>query len=342
MSAHVHQRQVIRSFVKMLYDIQALRMAAGLRVVSAFKPILEASGVVFKEELAEGEDKKKAEEKVTVKIMGMLMADYKACRDPKTGEIITSAQFEKIKDKMTYLKVYDMVALLDAYMVLVDREKQQFAMLTKVLSGHPLYEYIMANRDDWVGVGPAAIAVLISEIDIHNTMYPTRLFKYAGLDVAPDGRGRSRRSEHLIDVEYVDRNGNKQTKRSITFNPFLKTKLIGTFADSMIRAGSPTERNGHRTSRYKQIYLDYKHRITCREEARAQQDPNYVKWTKAHIHNAAKRYMIKRLLADIYNVWRRLENLPVAPSYEEAKLGLIHGQTYMTPEQRQAANAAAE
>jgi len=34
--------------------------------------------------------------------------------------------------------------------------------------------------------------------------------------------------------------------------------------------------------------------------------------------------MIKMFLVDLYNAWRRLEGLPVAPTYSEAKLGKVH------------------
>ena len=40
----------------------------------------------------------------------------------------------------------------------------------------------------------------------------------------------------------------------------------------------------------------------------------------------AIRYMIKQFLADLYNAWRPLEGLEVAPTYAEAKLGIKHRQ----------------
>jgi hypothetical protein len=34
--------------------------------------------------------------------------------------------------------------------------------------------------------------------------------------------------------------------------------------------------------------------------------------------------MIKSFLRDLYNAWRPLEGLPVAPTYNEAKQGHVH------------------
>jgi len=70
--------------------------------------------------------------------------------------------------------------------------------------------------------------VLISEIDIHKSRYPSSLWRYAGLDVAEDGKGRSRHKEHLVPIEYVDKDGNPAVRQGITYNPFLKTKLMGS------------------------------------------------------------------------------------------------------------------
>ena len=120
--------------------------------------------------------------------------------------------------------------------------------------------------------------------------------------------GRSRRKEHLVDVQYTNTKGEQATRKSITFNPYLKTKLTGVFAPCLIKAGG----------KYKDIYDAYKHRI--------ENHPNHVEKTKAHRHNMAMRYMVKMFLIDLYNAWRELENLPIAPPYHEAKLGIFHGK----------------
>jgi len=128
------------------------------------------------------------------------------------------------------------------------------------------------------------------------------------LDVAADGRGRSRRKEHLIDVQYADSNGEEQTRQSITFNPFLKTKLIGVLGPSFLRCGPDNQ--------YAKIYYDYKRRL--------ENHATYRDVSKGHRHSMAIRYMIKRFLADLYAAWRPLEGLPVYDPYETAKLGMDH------------------
>ena len=125
-----------------------------------------------------------------------------------------------------------------------------------------------------------------------------------GLDVGPDGKGRSRKAEHLIDREYTDKEGNQSTRKSITYNPFAKTKLMGVLAGSFLRCGSP----------YAQVYKDYKQRL--------ENHPSHKDKTANHRHQMAMRYMCKRFLVDLYMAWRPLEGLEVTEEYAVRKLGI--------------------
>lgn len=69
-----------------------------------------------------------------------------------------------------------------------------------------------------------------------------------------------------------------------------------------------------RDAHFRKFYDDYKHR---KESAG---------WgmNDGHRHNAAIRYMVKMLLADIHTKWRTFEGLPVRVSYQEQYLGHKH------------------
>jgi len=161
--------------------------------------------------------------------------------------------------------------------------------------------------EDVKGVGPTMAAVIISGFDIHKAEYPSSLWAYAGLDVVK-GAGRSRKKEHLVETTYTDAEGKEQTKMGISFNPFLKTKLIGVLGSSFVKT------NGI----YRDIYDNYKHRISNM--------PAHAEKSKGHINNMAIRYTVKRFLVDLYYNWRTMEGLPVAAEYSEAKLKMVHGK----------------
>jgi len=157
------------------------------------------------------------------------------------------------------------------------------------------------------GVGPKMASVIISEIDIRKAKYASSLWKYAGLDVAADGRGRSKKKEHLVEIAYTNSDGKAATRKGITFNPFLKSKLIGVLGPSFLKC----------KSMYSVIYYDYKLRL--------QNHPDHKDKSDGHRHNMAIRYMIKRFLVDLYVAWRELDDLEVYPEYARAKLGIVHG-----------------
>jgi hypothetical protein len=147
------------------------------------------------------------------------------------------------------ISTYTELCLLGQYVDLEASEKQHFSRLGNVLKEYPIFTQFL---DGVKGIGPAMAGVIVSEIDISKAEYPSSLWAYAGLDVAANGAGRSRKKEHLVEREYVDRDGNPATRVGITFNPFLKTKLVGVLGSSFLRAGD---------NPYRVIYDNYKHRL---------------------------------------------------------------------------------
>jgi hypothetical protein len=282
-------RQNLRTITRGTYDLQKLRIQIGNRIVANFKARLgQKPGE--KEETIEQEEKR---------VLDDIRRHYKLLTD---GVIAFPRQAKFKGDEV--ISSYTELVMVSEYIDVEQAEIDGFNRLKNVLVEFPIFvEFLEGVK----GVGPRMAAVIISEIDIHRAEYPSSLWKYAGIDVGSDGAGRSRRKEHLIDVEYTDKDGNTDTRKSITFNPFLKTKLVGVLAGSFLKAGEGP---------YRTIYDDYKHRL--------ENNDRHADKSKGHIHNMALRYMIKRFLVDLYNVWRPMEGLPVAPEYSEAKLGKKH------------------
>lgn len=281
------QKQNLRSIVRGAYDLQKLRIATGNRIVEQFRSKLG---------LSPGE--KEGDDKEAKKLLDDIRADY----DRITDGIVNLPRPSTFKGG-SIISEYTELVLVAQYVELLRQEERHFRRIGNVLLGFQIYtSFLQGVR----GIGPAMAGVLISEIDIHKAEYPSSIWRYAGLDVGPDGRGRSRRSEHLIEVSYTDSNGDEKTRNAITFNPFLKTKITGVLATSFLRSASP----------YRAIYDGYKHRLET--------DPAKADWTKLHVHNASLRYMVKQFLVDLYREWRTIEGLPVAPPYSEAKMGIVH------------------
>jgi len=285
----VNDREKIKPIVRGCYDIQKLRIEMGNRIVAVMKHKL-------------GQNPGETEQAIDLKgqiILKTLRSEHKRIADgAKTISLKSLSGYELISDMADF-------AMANHYESLCRAEEDNFKFLEKVISEVPIYK-------DWMkdvkGIGRALAGVIISEIDISKATYPSSLWKYAGLDVGPDGRGRSRRKEHLIDQEYIDREGKAKTKKSITFNPFLKTKLCGILGPSFLKCKSP----------YADLYYDYRNRL--------ENHPAYKDDSKGHRHNMAIRYIVKMFLKDLYIQWRTAEGLSVADMYSEAKLGIKHSR----------------
>lgn len=290
----------LRAMVRGAYDIQKLRIQMGNRIVDNFKKKL-------------GQESGKSEEQMDKEGQNILR-DLRRRYEKITDGVKSFPRHAGFKGDEV-ISNYTELCLIAEYLEMERSEETHFKRLEKVLRDYPIYTEFLEKVK---GVGPAMAGVILSEFDIHKAEYPSSLHVYAGLDVVKiyddDGNvvseeGRSKRKEHLVERPYIDKNGEEKTKMGITFNPFLKTKLVHVLASCFLRAGPDK-------SPYAKIYYDYRNRL--------EHHVVHKEKTKLHRHNMANRYMIKRFLVDLYNAWRPLEGLKVAPTYEEAKLGIIH------------------
>ena len=280
----------LRALVRGAYDIQKLRIQMGNRIVANFKAKL-------------GQDAQKPEATLTAEgkmILTQLRGHYKKITDGiKTFPRQSSFKGDEVISDFTEL------CLISQYVELEVQETGHFSRMGAVLKGYPIYnEFLEKVR----GVGPAMAGVIISELDPHKAKYPSSFWKYAGLDVAQDGKGRSRQKDHLVETEYIDGEGEVKTKMGITFNPWLKTKLIGVLGGSFLKA---------RDNPYAEAYYHYK--------ARIENHPAHLEKTKGHRHNMATRYAVKRFLVDLHSFWRALEGYEPTTEYSEGKLDIKHG-----------------
>jgi hypothetical protein len=305
------KRLAVKAVVRAFADAQKVRLAQGNRVIQAG---LLAAGI-------DPRDKAQVNKQGAEK-QQMLLADFDALLQVSDDDLSTldlqHRQFVKLM-KTAYLPhglLSDYVTALSCatYRNLERQEQKALLNVKRALKGFPIWEEFLSQVR---GCGESIGGTIVAEIDIHKAKYASSLWKYAGLDVAQDGRGRSRRSEHLVDIEYEDKSGKKQTKRGITFNPTLKTKLY-LLAEAFIKAGGE----------YREIYDKYKHRLENHSIYGKHNDgkeiPGVGKIQPGRRHHMAMRYAEKRFLVDLYIKWRTMEGLEVHKEYSEAKLGLTH------------------
>lgn len=125
--------------------------------------------------------------------------------------------------------------------------------------------------------------------------------EYIG-EVAVSEHGRRMSDTEMF--EYVKADGTKGMKRGLTYNPVVKTKLMGVLSGCLLKAKDPT---------YSTIYYDYRSRLDNSAQHKGKSD--------AQKNRMALRYMIKQFLRNLWTTWRNLEGLPVDNPYEVEKLG---------------------
>ncbi len=294
--AELGDRAHIRAAVRSLYDMQKLRIQNGNRIAAAFRYKLG----LHSSEKEESND-----------VANNLLNELRKELDRITDGI---AQLTKrIKFESPLITTYGELKLIETYDRQIEAEDQCAKAIVDMLSEFPISQWLAGVR----GCGPLMSGVIVSEINIEKCNSISALWKYCGLDVVQvadaktggfKGEGRSRRQHHLEPKEYTNAQGEVVQTKGISFNPFLKTKMVGVLGSSFIKAGGP----------YRELYDNYKFRL--------QNHPVHSQKTKAHIHNMAVRYMVKQFLADLWTEWRTLEGLPVRSNYAEGKLGIKHSK----------------
>ena len=216
------------------------------------------------------------------------------------------------------------------------QEKQVEKMLKKALKRFPVYNEFLLNVK---GVGEIAAGWIIGEFDIHEATTVSKMWQYAGLNpgmvrgkkridpgkhngepIAREIKGRTGNVEALIITTDKMVRGDKATDGFVLpYNKPLRTALVGVMAKGFIMQQSPY---------CLEFYYPYKMRLaqSHNEVTHIGKEKAWKDVSDGHRDRAAKRYMVKMFIADLYAAWRGLEGLPVRKPYQEEYLGHIHNK----------------
>ncbi len=251
--------------------------------------------------------------------------------DGKAQQLIESRQFD-IKDAENFRLLADNAR---------DQEKETEKMLLKTLRIIPVYNFWLKTVK---GIGPVSAGHILSSFNIVEATTVSKMWQYAGLNPGMvRGKKRVAKSKYKpdmgkvaqemtgkdgkgTDVIYITNDlvrGDRPTEGYVLpYNKNLRTHLLGVMADNFIKAQNVY---------CMEYYYPYKHRLEnehrpIENQGKARQDDGKA-WnevSKGHRDNAAKRYMVKNFLKDLYAHWRSIENLPVRAPYQEEYLGKKH------------------
>lgn len=317
------KRERIRLAVRFFYDAQKLRIAMGNRVADpdSFKMVPDKK-----------DPEKLKKVKKTVKRSDMdkalldMLTSIQRSRNPEEQDIEIAAPPTLEEEDREYLQRQQYV--------LHGLEADTLDRISKLLKDVPIAKWLIAQK----GLGPTLAGVIVSEIDISRSPTVSALWAYCGLHVNVESGLAMRRQRGV----------------KANWNSFLKSKLSKVLADCFIKANSP----------WRAHYDSYKMRKTNQQvpvcmlcngsgKMRAGEDQEWsddapppeerdskkkscsncggtggpAPWGRSAAHRdvAAKRYMVKMFLMELWQRWRTLEGLPVTEPYAVVALGREHG-----------------
>lgn len=277
----------------------------------------------------------RTDKQIAVRTYVRAREDFQAMRKRMDNRIGRKADGKSQELKES--RIYNEADLKNFDTLSVEARKQEgeiSKMLKNVLKEFPVYtEWLV----DVKGVGEIASGWIVGEFDIEKATTVSKMWQYSGLNPGMV-RGKIRvevkkYKEEMGEIiaTFVDEKGKPEAYIILTnelirgdkatpgfllpFNKRLRTALIGVLAPGFIKCKSPYAL---------EHYYPYKARLEQEENKANGNGKAWKDVSKGHRDNAARRFMIKAFLRDLYAAWRDLEGLPVRVPYQEEYLGHKH------------------
>lgn len=277
-------QNLIRLSMDLLYDFQRTRIACENRIGDYVRSLK-----VLDEGTAQGA------------IIKMAVRAHDTIEEFVNGRRCQWKTIEyNLGSKLKVIKDFTLYQMVKSYVMLKGAEAGQTLALKKLVEQHPMWNLFLK---DVRGCGITVAANLLGYLNIHQARHVSPFWSYAGVGtrMGDDGERVAMSKRCTAEVEYVTKDGEVKTKRSIGYNPELHSKLLSVFVDCCLKAGT-------KDNYYAEIYYDYKNRYANRADL---QDAS-----KMRLHRMAARQCVKALLRDLWVTWRSYAGYEVSRPYE--------------------------
>jgi len=194
-------------------------------------------------------------------------------------------------------------------------EKEMLKVLRKI----PVYNHFLEGVK---GCGTIASAHIISAFDIYKADTVSKMWQYAGLNpgmVVGKKRVKQGDEDVIVTTDKLIRGDHLEAGFISPFNKTLRVALRGVMCDGFIKAQNVYCMN---------FYYPYKERLANSSNSVPDGKGGTLKAWKdvsaGHRDGAAKRYMLKMFIKDLYAAWRPMHGLSVREPYQEQYLGHKH------------------
>ena len=272
------------------------------------------------------------------------MYDYQAMRIITAGRLrLKKDESEMIEDYMDDPEISekDYNAIDYTFQTSKRVEARLLKEIRGIVRAEPIYNEFLIKV---LGCGELMSAVILCEFDIKIATTVSKMWQFAGLNpglikgkkiikitkktdtsnIVKEYENQKGEKCGIIQSNEMIRGDKKKAGFVAPFNSWLRTKLIGVLAGGMIKAsGNINEEKINYAMKY---YYHYKKRLEQEKNTvlHIGKETAWKEVSKGHRDSAAKRYMIKMFLKDLYVIWRTLEGLEVRKPYQEEYLGYKH------------------
>lgn len=339
-------REKILQMVKNKEDLQKLRIGVGNRICASY---MRQFGI------KPGE--KKDEDAELDKVLKKLCSEYDRITDAyiQNGSS-AKKEIRNLQEAGQLQYILDMIDynLIDSYVKILEAEEKNRKALCDEVESHPVYGFFEEVR----GVGPEMAAVCLALFNPYKARHVANFWSFAGLNPVTVLKEKKEKGKTVLDEngdpiieekvignckqyletsECLSKDGKVIEKRGITYNPFLKTQLLGVMASNIIKSsikkiyvtddnGNWLDKDGNITTnkskrvdsgyrqavgKYANVYMDFKRRKLNDGQGRP----------ASQVEAMAKRAMIKEVVKDLWIYWRTYLGLPVTTPYEIEFLG---------------------
>jgi len=165
------------------------------------------------------------------------------------------------------------------------------------LDKYPIWTQYLCNIK---GIGATLGANIIGTLNIHKADHISSFWKYCGYHTDENGKAIKRVKGKKLDFNIKNR------------------AMMWNIGDSLIRCQNANYRNVYdqrKAIETKKLNNPTDNPKNCPMYKECRARIGHKPACKLHIHNRAKRYMIKQFLADLWLNWRKIEGLSVSPPY---------------------------
>jgi hypothetical protein len=260
--------------------------------------------------------------RLALKVLVRSRDDFQSIRKNMDNRLGKKASGE---DQDVDKRSFDDIDALEKYAkVARDQEKLIEKDMLNELKKFPVYNEFLVKVK---GVGPVSAGWIVSEFNIHIADTVSKLWQFSGMNPGMvHGKKRKENKDGTYTFTTSDNmvRGDKRTPGFVApFNGRLRVALLGVMADGFIKA---------QNSYAMDYYYPYKNRkensstevLHWKSKGKPAEMIPWKDVSKGHRDSAAKRYMVKAFLKDLYVAWRTVEGLPVREPYAEEYLGKKH------------------